>query len=84
MYGIAEEYYKNCGDLEVPGQYITPDGYALGAWLNTQRKVYAGKAAGNLTKEQEERLTTIGMEQMNLPGKRIMRRLKNILESTEI
>lgn len=61
MYGIAEEYYKNCGDLEVPGQYITPDGYALGAWLNTQRKVYAGKAAGNLTKEQEERLTTIGM-----------------------
>ncbi|MDE7325126.1 MAG: Helicase associated domain protein [Lachnospiraceae bacterium] len=61
MYGIAEEYYRKYGDLEVPGQYVTPDGYSLGAWLNTQRKVYTGKAAGSLTLAQAERLTAIGM-----------------------
>ena len=61
MYKMAEEYYKVHGNLEIPAKYATPDGYSLGAWVATQRKVYLGKVAGNLSGEQIRKLTAIGM-----------------------
>lgn len=61
MYKMAEEYYKVHGNLEIPAKYATPDGYSLGAWVATQRKVYLGKVAGNLNGEQIRKLTAIGM-----------------------
>ncbi len=61
MYALAKEYYAEHGDLEVPAAYATPDGYSLGAWVATQRKVHAGKVAGNLNGRQVERLSAIGM-----------------------
>ena len=62
MYAMAEEYYKKCGNLNVPKRYRTPDGYSLGAWIATQRKVYHGKVAGNLSKIQRDKLSAIGMQ----------------------
>lgn len=61
MYGAAERYYREHGDLLVPKRHITKEGYSLGAWIATQRRVYAGKADGVLTEEQIERLFKIGM-----------------------
>ncbi|MDE7325600.1 MAG: Helicase associated domain protein [Lachnospiraceae bacterium] len=61
MYAMAKEYYKIHGNLEVPAAYITADGYSLGAWVATQRKVYQGRTAGCLSMEQARRLETIGM-----------------------
>ncbi len=61
MYAMAREYYETHGNLEVPKRYATPEGYSLGAWLDTQRKVYAGKVAGNLSREQIRKLSAIGM-----------------------
>lgn len=61
MYAMAKEYYKTYGNLEIPAKYATSEGYSLGAWISTQRKVYLGKTAGCLSKEQIERLTGIGM-----------------------
>lgn len=61
MYAIAKEYYDRYGDLKVPAQYTTPDGYSLGAWVATQRKVFLGKTAGVLNENQVERLDRIGM-----------------------
>ncbi len=61
MYGMAREYYVQTGNLEVPAAYVTPEGYSLGAWIATQRKVRAGKAAGCLDEERMKRLTAIGM-----------------------
>ncbi len=61
MYAMAKEYYETYGNLEVPATYATADGYSLGAWIATQRKVYAGKTAGCLSGEQVERLNAIGM-----------------------
>ncbi|MDE7212110.1 MAG: Helicase associated domain protein, partial [Lachnospiraceae bacterium] len=61
MYAMAKEYYETYGNLEVPATYATADGYSLGAWIATQRKVYAGKTAGCLSGEQVERLNSIGM-----------------------
>ncbi|MDE6830993.1 MAG: Helicase associated domain protein, partial [Lachnospiraceae bacterium] len=43
MYGFARQYYKRYGNLEVPVKYKTEDGYSLGRWLLTQRKVRAGE-----------------------------------------
>lgn len=62
MYQAAEAYYKAHGDLKVPKRYKTLDGLSLGAWLDTQRRVYHGKAKGVLTQWQKERLTMIGMQ----------------------
>ncbi len=61
MYAMAEEYYRAHGNLEIPAAYATPDGYSLGAWVMTQRKVYNGKTAGCLSGEQVKRLAAIGM-----------------------
>ncbi len=61
MYTVAEQYYAENGHLEVPKRYVTEEGYTLGAWLATQRRVYAGKTSGVLTDEQIEKLNAIGM-----------------------
>lgn len=60
-YHLAEEYYKEHGDLEVPNRYITKDGLPLGHWILRQRSLKKGRAAGTLTEEQEEKLLKIGM-----------------------
>lgn len=61
MYRMAEQYYRENGDLEVPKRYVTEKGYTLGAWLATQRRIYANKTSGSLTDEQIEKLDAIGM-----------------------
>ena len=61
MYTMAKEYYEMYGNLEIPAKYATEEGYSLGAWISTQRKVYQGKTAGCLSEEQIERLSKIGM-----------------------
>lgn len=61
MYIKAKEYYHANGDLDVPKRYLTPDGYTLGAWINTQRLVHAGKTGGKLSDAQIQKLDAIGM-----------------------
>ncbi len=61
MFEEAQKYYAENGDLDVSKRYITEDGYTLGLWVNTQRRVYSGKANGILTAEQIRKLEAIGM-----------------------
>ena len=61
MYDKAKEYYELNGDLNVPKRYFTPEGYSLGTWLQTQRKVYNGTSNGILTQVQIEKLNSISM-----------------------
>ena len=61
MYQAAEQYYGIHGNLDVPKRYITEDGLSLGQWLDTQRKVRAGKVKGILTEAQIARLDQLGM-----------------------
>ncbi len=60
-YQEAEAFYKREGHLEVKKQYVTESGLSLGAWLLTQRRVYAGTVAGELSEGQVKRLDAIGM-----------------------
>ena len=61
MYAMAKQYYETHGNLEIPAAYATEDGYCLGAWVATQRKVYNKKTAGCLSEEQIRRLDAVGM-----------------------
>lgn len=61
MFQFAKRYHEENGDLEVPKRYITPEGYALGSWLDTQRKVFGGKIPGRLTESQIRKLDRLGM-----------------------
>ena len=60
-YRASVKYWRRYGDLEILKNYKTEDGISLGIWIQTQRRVYAGKARGNLTQEQIQRLNAIGM-----------------------
>ena len=61
MYAMASQYYREYGNLNVPKRYKTLDGYSLGMWIDTQRKVYAGKTVGTLSEIQIKKLSAIGM-----------------------
>lgn len=61
MYEQAKLYYEQNGDLDVPKRYFTLEGYSLGSWLLTQRRVYKGEVNGNLTQVQIDKLNALGM-----------------------
>ena len=61
MYEQAEKYYAQNGDLNVPKGYFTAEGFSLGQWIQTQRRVYNGAVNGNLSQVQIDKLTSIGM-----------------------
>lgn len=61
MFSYAEQYYLTNGNLEVPRRYKTDDGYSLGNWIFTQRKVYAGESYGCLDEQRIKKLENIGM-----------------------
>lgn len=61
MYGYAQTYYREHGHLEVPRRYKTPEGYSLGNWIFTQRKVYRGEQYGILGEDRIGKLEQIGM-----------------------
>ena len=61
MYAYAKQYYEQHGDLNVPTKYKTEEGYCLGHWLMTQRRVYAGETYGKLDESHIEKLNAIGM-----------------------
>lgn len=66
MYEKAQQFYKENGNLEVPKKFTTADGFNLGNWIDTQRKVYNAKVAGVLTVEQITKLESIGMRWKNM------------------
>lgn len=61
MFDEAKKYYEQHGDLEVPKRYKTAEGYSLGSWVLTQRKVRRGESFGILGAERINKLDSIGM-----------------------
>ena len=61
MYSYAKIYYEQNGNLNVPKRYKTPDGYSLGRWISTQRRVKSGQVYGHLSDDRIRRLDEIGM-----------------------
>lgn len=61
MYSYAKAYYESNGNLNVPKRYKTANGYSLGSWIMTQRRVKSGQISGHLSEERIRRLDDIGM-----------------------
>ena len=61
MFEVAKAYQAEFGDLEVPVRYVTPEGYSLGQWVDTQRKIRKGTVKGTLTPDQIRKLDALGM-----------------------
>ncbi len=64
-YELAKKYYEHHGDLEIPKNFKTINGYeyeesgvALGNWINSQRRAYKNN---NLESERHDKLVLIGM-----------------------
>ena len=67
-YELAKAYYEHYGDLEVPANFKTINGYdydengiALGVWISNQRRAYKNQGINKITEEQIELLKQIGM-----------------------
>lgn len=62
-YQEAKRYFEAHGDLRVPVNYVSSEGYALGKWVKRQRYTRQNpeKSCGALTEERMERLDAIGM-----------------------
>lgn len=63
-YTLAEAYYRQNGNLNIPYAYCTPDGYKLGRWLARQKS--AKRAPGKnsncvMTPERIAKLEKIGV-----------------------
>ena len=59
----AERFARENGHLNVPGEYISPDGFALGRWIVMQRQAKQGRYGRTaLSAEQCARLEDIGMQ----------------------
>lgn len=61
MYEQAKQYYREYGHLQPPKSYKTASGYALGMWVQTQRRVYRGLVPGIMDAKRIEQLNSIGM-----------------------
>lgn len=57
----AAAYYREHGNLLVPGRYTSPNGIKLGCWIAHMRTSRNGKGRGALTDDQIARLNLIGM-----------------------
>lgn len=61
-YQRAKEYYEANGDLNIPAEYKTVEGFWLNKWLSNQRQAYNGELKNyRLTEEQIKKLEAIGM-----------------------
>ncbi len=67
-YALAKAYYEHHGDLEVPDNFKTINGYeydengiALGKWITNQRNAYKGIGNRKITEDQIELLKQIEM-----------------------
>ena len=67
-YELAKAYYEYYGNLEVPANFKTINGYdydengvALGMWISNQRQAYKNQGINKITEEEIELLKQIGM-----------------------
>ena len=62
-YEAAKKYFGKYGNLEVPYDYLTPEGFRLGQWVVRQRMMYKGKTNRKpLSPERKKLLDAIGMD----------------------
>ena len=71
-YNLAKAYFEHYGNLKIPQEFKTINGYdydengiALGKWIDSQRQAYKGKCTNKITSAQIKLLEEIGMKWFN-------------------
>lgn len=63
LYDVAAAYYHEHSNLNVPSEYVTPDGVLLGKWVARQRYAYLNpdRSSARVTPERKALLDKLGM-----------------------
>ena len=63
LYDVAAAFYHEHGNLNVPSEYVTPDGVLLGKWVARQRYAYLNpdRSSARVTPERKALLDKLGM-----------------------
>ena len=63
LYDVAAAYYHEHGNLNVPSEYVTPDGVLPGKWVARQRYAYLNpdRSSARVTPERKALLDKLGM-----------------------
>ena len=63
LYDVAAAYYHEHGSLNIPSEYVTPDGVLLGKWVARQRYAYLNpdRSSARVTPERKALLDKLGM-----------------------
>ena len=63
LYDVAAAYYHEHGNLNVPSEYVTPDGVLLGKWVARQRyaNLNPDRSSARVTTERKALLDKLGM-----------------------
>ena len=63
LYDVAAAYYHEHGNLNVPSEYVTPDGVLLGKWVARQRYAYLNpdRSSARVTPERKALLDKLGV-----------------------
>ena len=63
LYDVAAAYYHEHGNLNVPSEYVTPDGVLLGKWVARQRYAYLNpdRSSARVTPERKALLDKLDM-----------------------
>lgn len=59
---LAEQYYREHRNLDVPSNYKTKDGTHLGSWIGRQKQLHR---TNSLSNDQIKKLNSIGMDWMD-------------------
>jgi len=59
---LAEQYYREHRNLDVPSNYKTKDGTHLGSWIGRQKQL---RRTNSLSNDQIKKLNSIGMDWMD-------------------
>ena len=61
-YRLARAFFEANGHLNIPVDYVTPEGVKLGMWIASQRQAKRGNPNFLMTPERERLLEEIGMD----------------------
>ena len=89
-YAAAKRYFAQHGNLNVPYDYVTPEGFRLGQWVVRQRMTYKGdfptriKSTARLSARNESVCWTLSgwTGGKKTPGKGTLRLCWPIIKST--
>ena len=75
LYDVAAAYYHEHGNLNVPSEYVTPDGVLLGKWVARQRYAYLNPDRSSARVTPERKALNSGSSALSSERRKLLRTL---------